>query len=191
MPGRPPIPDELWTTLTPAAQAAVRAVIAGMQQQIDALRAEVAELRDRLGRNSSNSSAPPSSDPPHAKPAPPRTPSGRQKGGQPGHPRALRPPLPADVTHDLKPGRCRRCRPALEGTDPSPLVHQVHEIPAVRPHVTEYRRHRLACSHCATVTCAELPGEVASGYGPRAQAVCALLTGGCRLGKRAVSQLCG
>jgi transposase len=191
MPGTPPIPDDLWATLTPAAQAAVRAVIAGLQQQIDGLRAEVAELKGRLGRNSSNSSAPPSTDPPHAKAAPPRTPTGRRKGGQPGHPRALRRHLPADVTHDLKPRRCRRCRHRLEGVDPNPLVHQVHEIPAVRPHVTEYRRHRLTCPHCAAITCAGLPAAATSGYGPRAQAVCALLTGGCRLGKRAVSRLCG
>jgi transposase len=186
-----PIPEELWDTIPPAAQAGLRAVIAAMQRQIDALRAEVADLRDRLNRDSSNSSAPPSADPPHAKPAPPKTPSGKQKGGQPGHPRALRPLLPADVTHDLKPRRCRRCRCRLQGNDPDPLVHQVHEIPAVRPHVTEYRRHRLACSHCATVTCAGLPAGAASGYGPRAQAVCALLSGGCRLGKRAVSRVCG
>jgi transposase len=176
--------------MPPAAQAAVRAVIAAMQRQIDDLRAEVAELRDRLGRDSSNSSVPPSADPPHAKPAPPRTPSGRRKGGQQGHPRVLRPRLPADVTHDLKPRRCRRCRHPLEGVDPNPLVHQVHEIPAVRPHVTEYRRHRLTCPLCASVTCPELPADATSGYGPRAQAVCALLTGGCRLGKRAVSRVC-
>ncbi|MBN9119575.1 MAG: IS66 family transposase [Planctomycetes bacterium] len=161
-----------------------------MQQQIDDLRAEVSDLRDRLNRDSSNSSVPPSADPPHAKPAPSRAPSGKRKGGQPGHPRAVRPLLPPDIIHHLKPKHCRRCRHHLGGTDPDPLVHQVHEIPAVRPSVTEYRRHRLACSHCAAVTCAELPVGVASGYGPRAQAVCALLSGACRLGKRMVSQIC-
>jgi transposase len=187
---RSPIPDELWATVPQAAQVAVRAVIAAMQEQIDDLRVEVADLRDRLGRDSSNSSVPPSADPPHAKPAPPRTPSGKRKGGQPGHPRAQRTLLPADITHDLQPRRCRRCRCRLDGNDPDPLVHQVHEIPAVRPHVTEYRRHRLTCPQCATVTCAELPADATSGYGPRAQAVCALLSGGCRLGKRSVSQIC-
>jgi transposase len=186
----PPIPRGLWDTVPPAAQAAVQTVLAAMQRQIDDLRAELTDLRDRLNRDSSNSSNPPSSDPPHVKPAPPRAPSGKRKGGQPGHPRALRPLLPADATHDLKPKRCRHCRHHLDGADPDPLVHQVHEIPAVRPHVTEYRRHRLACPHCATVTCAELPADAASGYGPRAQAVCALLSSGFRLGKRAVSLIC-
>jgi transposase len=180
----------MWATVPPTAQTALCAVLAAMQQQIDDLRAEVGDLRDRLNRDSSNSSAPPSADPPYAKSAPSRTPSGKRKGGQPGHPRALRSLLPADTTHDLKPKRCRRCRHPLEGVDADPLVHQVHEIPAVRPHVTEYRRHRLACPHCASVTCAELPAEAASGYGPRAQAVLALLSGVGRLGKRIVSQIC-
>jgi len=34
-----------------------------------------------------------------------------------------------------------------------------------------------------------MPSESATGYGPRAQAVAAMLTGSCRLGKRGVSQL--
>jgi transposase len=132
----PPIPRGLWDTVPPAARAAVQAVLAAMQRQIDDLRAELADLRDRLNRDSSNSSVPPSADPPHAKPAPPRVPSGKRKGGQPGHPRAVRPLLPADVTHHLKPKHCRRCRHRLDGADPDPLIHQVHEIPAVRPYVT-------------------------------------------------------
>ena len=91
----------------------------------------------------------------------------------------------------LKPARCRRCRHRLAGDDPAPVVHQVHEIPAVRPHVTEYRRHRLACPDCGAVTCARLPAEAVGGYGPRTQAVCALLAGGHRLGKRAAAQVLG
>jgi hypothetical protein len=52
------------------------------------LRAEVAELKRQLGQNSSNSSRPPSSDSPFAKPAPKslRGKSGRKPGGQSGHP---------------------------------------------------------------------------------------------------------
>src|SRR5215210_9358715 len=40
--------------------------------QVDDLKAEIAELRERLGQNSSNSSRPPSSDPPSYKPKPER-----------------------------------------------------------------------------------------------------------------------
>ncbi|QEG29683.1 Transposase IS66 family protein [Gemmata obscuriglobus] len=79
----------------------------------------------------------------------------------------------------------------LTGDDPEPAVHQVHEIPVVKPHVTEYRCHRLRCPHGGTTTVSLVPAGATTGYGPRAQAVAALLTGSCRLGKRGVSQLFG
>jgi transposase len=191
MPRTPPIPDELWATVPPAARAAVWAVVAAMQQQIDALRAEVADLRDRLNRDSSNSSRPPSSDPPHVKPAPPRPPSGKRKGGQPGHPRHTRPELPPDTIIDLRSDTCGRCRTRLVGDDPAPLRHQVIELPPVRPVVTEYRRHRLPCPNCGRVTCPPLPAVARGGYGPRVQSVCALLSGAYRVGKRGVARLVG
>jgi len=53
--------------------------------QIDDLKAEMAQLRERLGQNSSNSSKPPSSDPPQQPhPTQPEA-SGRKPGGQAGH----------------------------------------------------------------------------------------------------------
>lgn len=185
---RPPlISADLWSTFTPAAQA----VIAAQHERITHLEARIADLEARLNQTSSNSSRPPSADPPHAKPAPPRTPSGRRKGGQPGHPKAERPLLPPDVVVPPKPARCRRCSGRLAGDDPAPLVHQVHEIPHARPHVTEYRQHRLSGPGCGAVTWGELPADAVGGYGPRTQAVCALLAGGHRVGKRAVSQVLG
>ena len=48
---------------------------------VDDLKAEIAELRERLGQNSSNSSKPPSSDPPSYKPQPRRETRGRKRGG--------------------------------------------------------------------------------------------------------------
>lgn len=182
---RPPsIPADLWNAIPPALQPAIAAIVTNLE-------ARVAELEARLNQNSANSSRPPSADRPHAKPAPPRTPSGKPKGGQLGHPKAERALLPPDDIIPLKPARCRRCCHRLGGDDPTPLIHQVHEVPEVRPHVTEYRRHRLTCPRCAAVTCAALPPEATGGYGPRAQAICALLAGACRLGKRATSQAMG
>jgi transposase len=185
---RPPsIPADLWATFPIAAQA----LLAAQFERIAQLEARVADLEARLNQTSANSSLPPSADPPHAKPAPPRSPSGKRRGGQPGHPRAERALLPPDVVVPLKPVRCRRCSGRLTGEDADPLVHQVHEIPAIRPHVTEYRRHRLACPGCGAITCAPLPADATGGYGPRAEAASALLAGGHRLGKRAVSQVMG
>jgi len=182
---RPPsIPADLWDAIPRDLRPAIAAVVSGLE-------ARIADLEARLNQTSANSSRPPSADPPHAKPAPPRTPTGKRKGGQPGHPKAPRVLLPADAVVPLRPARCRRDSHRLTGDDPAPLVHQIHEVPAVRPHVTEYRRHRLTCPGCGATTCAPLPADATGGYGPRAEAVCALLAGGHRLGKRAVAQVMG
>lgn len=182
---RPPsIPADLWDAIPPNLRPAIAAVVGGRE-------ARIADREARLNPTSANSSLPPSADPPHAKPAPPRTPTGEPKGGQPGHPKAARTILPPDVVVPLKPTRCRRCSHRLTGDDTAPRVHQVHEIPEVEPHVTEYRRHRRACPGCGAVTCAPLPTGAAGGYGPRVQAVCGLRAGGHRLGKRAVRPAMG
>src|SRR5215212_9010967 len=85
---------------------------------VDDLKAEIAELRERLGQNSSNSSKPPSSDPPSYKRKPSREPQGRKRGGQPGHQGNTRKLLPADeVDHliELKPASCTGCGRRLRG----------------------------------------------------------------------------
>src|SRR3954468_6982759 len=173
------LPPEVFEALPPAVQAYIRY-----------LEGRLADLEARLGQDSSNSSKPPSSDPPHAKPAPPRTPSGKQKGGQPRHPKRSRPDLSPDAVIELRADACRHCHAPLAGDDPEPLRHQVVEVPPIRPHVTEYRRHRLACPRCGRVTCPALPADARGGYGPRVQAVCAVLAGAYRVGKRGVARLC-
>src|SRR5215470_4639901 len=135
----PPIPRALWDQVPPAAQAALADVLRHYQQRLAALERRLRELEERLGQNSTNSSKPPSGDGPAVKRAPPRPRGARPKGGQPGHPRHTRPLLPPDHVEDLRPTACRRCGHALHGDDPAPLVHQVLELPPIRPTVTGYR----------------------------------------------------
>ena len=149
-------------------------------------RAEAAEAR--LRQTSQTSSRPPSSDPPSARPLrPTRPPSGRPAGGQPGHPGQHRPLVPVDqveVVVPLKPARCAQCGAPLRGDDPTPLRHQVTEVPKVTPHVTEYQVHTLAC-RCGGTTRAPLPPGVPAGaFGPRLQATVAVCTGVYRLSRR-------
>src|SRR5437867_10058756 len=76
------------------------------------LAAQVQGLEARLGQNSSNSSRPPSSDPPQAPRRARRAPSGRPPGGQPGHERHLRPllsPEQVDAVVDHWPTVCAHC----------------------------------------------------------------------------------
>jgi transposase len=177
----PTLPPELLADLPPAVVAYIRW-----------LEARVAGLEAKVNQNSSNSSKPPSSDPPAVKRAPPRPKSGRKPGGQPGHPKHDRALVGnPDLVRDCQPATCRRCRRPLAGTDPSPLRHQVTELPPVTPVVTEYRRHRLRCSRCGVTTCGELPAGVCGQDGPRLRAACALLTGAFRLSKAKAARLLG
>src|SRR5262249_12123700 len=190
MPTVLPIPVELWGQIPPAAQAAILALVQQYEERLQALQQHVEDLRQRLNQNSTNSSRPPSSDSPHVKRRPPKKSSGRQRGGQPGHARQQRPLVPPEQVKQavpVKPSACRKCGQALHGDDPQPRRHQVAEIPPGRAEVTEYRLHRLTCTTCGTGTCASLPVGVPTGaFGPRLQALLAVLAGGYRLGKRPI-----
>jgi len=176
----PPIPDELWQQIPPAAQSALLALIRHYEQRL-------ADLEARLNQNSTNSSKPPSSDPPTLKRSPPKPPSANKAGGQHGHARALRQLHDRpDHLHECKPAFCRNCRQPLHGDDPQPLRHQVWDIPPLRPVVSEYRRHRLRCPHCGVTTCGQAP---TSQDGPYLKAACALLTGAYRLSKAKAARL--
>jgi transposase len=161
--------------------------------RIEKLERENARLKALLKQNSSNSSKPPSSDPPGHKRKPPQPRSGRARGGQPGHPRHKRPLVPPEQVDQIvacRPTNCAGCGVVLVGNDPQPKRHQVAEIPPIQPHVTEYKIHTLACPRCGGQTTGSLPAGTPSGcFGPRLAAVVSLLSGAYRLGKRPVRQL--
>jgi transposase len=188
------LPADLWARLPAEARALIAALrdeVSRLQAQAQALQQQVLELQERSNQNSTNSSLPPSTDSPDVKRRPPRIPSGRRRGGQPGHERRQRPLLPPDHLEVLKPAQCRRCEHALIGDDPQPLRHQVLELPRVRPEVTEYQLHRLRCPCCGVSNCARLPdGVPTGGQGPRLQAVLALMTGAYRMSKRMAQTFC-
>ena len=169
-----PITAEQLAALPPEIQALVRSIIDHYERRI-------AELELRLGKTPQNSSLPPSSQHPHAKPAAKQPKSKRKRGGQPGHARHERPLIPTeecDEVKQLKPTQCRRCGTKLSGRDDDPLRHQVWELPPIKPHVTEYQRQRLGCPRCGETTCARLPPGVPTGQaGPRLVALTALLMG--------------
>jgi transposase len=177
--------------LSDAEPARLLAIIAMQAEEIALLRAQVAELTARLGQSSTNSSRPPSSDPPRMS-RPPTKPSGRRPGGQPGHPgrfRALLDTAQVDEVIDCRPAACAGCGAALSEaagpTDPPDERRQVWELPPVAVVVTEYRLTARRCAGCGHTTRASLPAGVgADGCGPRLTAVSATLSGRYRLSKR-------
>jgi transposase len=161
------------------------ALIAEMRRQIEQLQTRVAELEARLGRNSSNSSVPPSANPPAAPPPVVKKPTGRKRGGQPGHPGHRRARLPARrVNHTIKliPDRCGHCSaplsPEPSAADPEPTWHQVVEIPPSAAVVTEFQGHARTCACCGKLTRFSIPAEVRRvTFGPRLAAALSYLCG--------------
>jgi transposase len=184
---RLPMTAEQIAALPPEFQALLQAVIDHYEQRIAVLESEVAALK----KSPRNSSLPPSTEHPHAKPVPRKEKSGKNPGGQPGHAkheRALIPTADCDDVVPLKPVACRRCGAKLTGHDPAPLRHQVWELPQIKPIITEYQRHRLTCPGCGESTCGELPpGVPHSQAGPRLVALVALLMGCFKQSKRRVA----
>jgi transposase len=151
-------------------------LIARLQTEVAELRAEVKELRERLGRNSRNSSLPPSSDgyrkPPATKSL--RRPSGRKPGGQPGHGghHLERVERPDEVVRHV-PERCDGCgRGVAWGELVDEEVRQVFDLPAVRLRVCEHRIEHRRCA-CGVVSSAPIPVGVGAPaqYGPRLRAL--------------------
>src|SRR5215208_8301896 len=81
--------------------AALRAENAALQWESAVLHERVRELEARLGQTSANSSRPPSSDPHQAPVRPKAPPSGRKRGGQPGHRGACRALLPVEQVDEI------------------------------------------------------------------------------------------
>src|SRR5215467_1384544 len=103
------ITEELIARQSPEAQSIIRTLLAKIQQ-----------LQDQLNQTPRNSSVPPSTEHPHAKPPRPKSPAARRPGGQPGHPRQARPLLTSgqcDEVIPLTPVTCRRCGRELSGED--------------------------------------------------------------------------
>jgi transposase len=64
---RLPSAEPLWNTVPPEAQAALLEVFGSLQRRITELEKTIADLQARLNLDSTNSSKPPSTDPPAVK----------------------------------------------------------------------------------------------------------------------------
>jgi transposase len=158
--------------------------IATLEQQVVMLMKRVAELEEKLRQNSRNSHLPPSSDSPgERKQRDKSSSSQRKRGGQPGHGGARRELLPqeqVDEVVDLYPPECESCWAALPKVpDPCASRYQQTEIPPVKPHTTEWRRHQVTCPHCGYPTRAAHDEKLIpqSPFGPRLMAIMAMITG--------------
>ncbi len=169
--------------------------VAVLRAQLEILRAEVAEVRARLGSSSRNSSKPPSADG-LGRPAPKslRGKTGRKPGRPKGQPGAtLQMTATPDEVICHEPGRCAGCGSDLAGAPLTGLERrQVTDLPEIRALVTEHQMIARRCG-CGTVTAAAAPAGVTAPvqYGPRAAGACAYLWHGQFLSRNRTCQAMG
>lgn len=175
------------------------AAVAGQSAQFEELVGQVDELERQAGRDSTNSSMPPSSDPPRSRAERRRLAreaykkSMRRSGGQPGHQgksRELVAPERVDKQVEHLPDRCG-CGHEFDGSEQrlgDPVCHQQYELPPVVPLIFEHQRVRLRCPTCQRPVLAELSAGDGAGFGPRADAHIAMLAGVFRLSRDQVRQ---
>ncbi len=166
-----------WNAELTARVSELLVVVAEQAALIETLRTEVAALRRQAGRDSSNSSRPPSQDSPAAeakakaaRKAARRVRPARPQGGQKGHPGAsLAWAARPDETRVVEPCTCGGCGADLaDSAGRVACAVQVLDIPPAALTVTEYQMMSRTCG-CGQVTTAPAPAGVTGGpvcYGP-------------------------
>ncbi len=142
----------------------VEGLIKEFTDQIKYLTERIHKLEGQLGKNSHNSSKPPSSDGLNRRK---RTKSqrkrtGKKSGGQKGHPgKTLEMTANPDHVVELKNNKCSCCGKSIKGVHKKGHEpRQVFEIPAPLVEVTEYRAEIIDCPHCGAENRASFPEGV-------------------------------
>lgn len=167
--------------------------IAKLHELIERQAAEIADLKEKLNTNSSNSSKPPSTD--FSKKPKKKIKQhgagknqGTKQGAQPGHQGKGRELLPAeavDYTVVCLPKTTCDCGGKVQATADSFRRHQQFELPEIKPIVTEYHRVYGECSRCGLQHCGELPPGIPNTVlGPRAIASVGIFSCDYRLSRR-------
>src|SRR6516225_689552 len=168
-----------------------------LQAQYRQLESQCRDLETRLGVNATNSSLPPSANPPGAPKPVTKQPTGKKRGAQPGHPPLLRQRLPPQRVSRavvFAPAHCDRCHeplPALAGPeDPPPSWHQVAELPTLAAEVVEYRGEYRTCPCCGQLNHAPIPQDLkAHSIGPRLAATLVYLAGRHHVSHRGLEEI--
>lgn len=141
----------------------------------------IAELEERLNKNSKNSSKSPSSD---------RKPNkddqkDKDKKSRNGINRTPIPPEQIDLFVDCTLISCPDCGSSQLSKDAQSECLQQVELPEAKATVTQFNRFRYTCTCCGNCSTANLPSGIPnSAFGVRLMALIATLTGAFHLSKR-------
>jgi transposase len=166
-----------------AQQQGLHTTLAQALERLEQAQARIKQLEGQAGKDSHNSSKPPSTDgfkQPGRKTVSLREKSGKKSGGQPGHRgNTLRMVEQPDHTVLLTPHRCEHCQQDLSQASLARRERvQVFDLPSVGLQVTEYQVEVKACPSCQAETRAQLPDglTVASAqYGPNVKTLAVYL----------------
>jgi transposase len=171
----------------------LKATIKELGEEIERLKAENAELRRRLGLDSTNSSKPPSSDGYKKKTIAPAIPKDKhRKGGQKGHKGKTleRVETPDHVVLHL-PQTCQCCGKIFNANDQHQVVQsrQVFDLPQPKLEVTEHQIGEICC--CGVAQRGEYPPDVTANvqYGPGVQGLVTMLSVDHKMPMEQISQL--
>jgi len=137
-------------------------LIEGLQQQTDRLSEQVQALQERLKKESHNNHLPPSTDRFQRQPQSLRKRSGKQPGGQSGHPGStlLLSPTPDQViVHPVE--CCQHCQRELRKVESLQVERrQVIDLPPKRVLVIEHQAQQKCCPSCHEISSAAFPDDV-------------------------------
>ncbi|MGD0255804.1 MAG: transposase, partial [Acidimicrobiales bacterium] len=161
--------------------SAAQLVIEQQAAEIAELKAQIADLQERLGRNPRNSSMPPSAEGLSKPPAPSRAErraAGRRQGKQPGAPgkHLAQVACPDEVVSHV-PVACESCGADLADAEVvSTERRQVFDLPKIALRVTEHVAERRRCG-CGRETKAIFPPAATAPtcYGPGVRALAVYL----------------
>src|SRR5436853_4093450 len=157
-----------------AENQALRTDLVTALERLEEANARIKQLEGQAAKDSHNSSKPPSTNgfkEPVRKTQSLREKSGKQSGGQPGHPGStLLMVQQPDQTIRLTPEHCQQCHQDLSEASLCRRERvQVFDLPTVHLQVREYHVEVKRCPCCQAETRADLPEGLTSAsaqYGP-------------------------
>jgi regulator of replication initiation timing len=148
------------------------------------LRIENAELKERLGLNSQNSSIPSSKELYKLKKK--KKKSDRKIGAQIGHEGKYRPKMEADEVVKIELSNTCECGGEI-AISKEPYIHQKVDLPEIKPYVVEYQ---LGCCKCGKRKSSRLPeGVTTDTFGPKVKSTIAALSGFYKNSKREIANI--
>lgn len=158
-----------------------------LKSENKALRIENAELKEKLGLNSKNSSIPSSKELYKIKKDKPK--SDRNIGAQPGHKGATREKMVATQVIKVPLATTCECGGVL-ALSKEPYIHQKVDLPEIKPYVTEYHLEHGRCRSCGKRQSSSLPvGVTTDTFGSNVKSVIASLTGFYKNSKQEVANI--